>query len=47
MRREYIRVTSRATAKRRAPWAATICRVHGGFLAFESVTDWSVWSMCQ
>lgn len=43
MRREFIEVKSRKTAKKRAPWASRIAAVCGGFLAFESIYDYTVW----
>ena len=43
MRREFIEVRSRKTAAKRAPWAAKITKVVGGFIAFESYDDWRVW----
>ena len=43
MRREFIECRSRATAKRRAPWAARIAKCEGGFMAFESAADWETW----
>lgn len=42
MRREMIHCKSRSTAKRRAPWAAVIMKVEGGFIAFESVADYRI-----
>lgn len=43
MRREFVRCRSRATAKRRCPWAAVIARVCDGFIAFESADDYDAW----
>ena len=43
MRRQTIDVKAYATAKRRAPWAAIIARVEGGFIAFESINDYRNW----
>jgi hypothetical protein len=40
MKRLFIECKSRATAKRRAPWATKIMRVEGGFIAFESFDDY-------
>ena len=39
----FIECKSRATAKRRCPWAAKIAKVYGGLLAFEFVGDWESW----
>lgn len=43
MQREFIECRSRSTAKRRAPWAATIIGVSGGFLAFQDRKDARTW----
>lgn len=36
-----------AQAKEIAPWAAEIVEVEGGYLAFESVTDFETWQRQQ
>lgn len=43
MRTKFIEVADRRTAKRRAPWAAKIVKVHGGYRAFESLSDYATW----
>jgi len=43
MRRQFVECASWATARRRCPWAAVVARASGGFLCFESVTDWQTW----
>ncbi len=43
MRQEFVECASRATAKRRCPWAAVIAKVEGGYHAFESVADYETW----
>ena len=43
MRVETLEVACRKTAWRRAPWAARIVKVCGGFKAFESVEDARIW----
>lgn len=43
MRKEFTACHSRSTAKRRCPWAAVIAKAEGGYWAFESVADYSVW----
>lgn len=40
---KLIECKSRKTAWRRAPWAAKIVKVEGGFMAFEFVSDWQIW----
>lgn len=44
MRRDFIAVALLTSAWHEAPWAAHIVRVDGGFLAFESIADFHVWS---
>lgn len=43
MRTEFIECKCRKTAWRRAPWACKITKVVGGFLAFESESDFDMW----
>jgi len=43
MRSEFIICKTRKTAINRAPWASIIIKVDGGYLAFESITDYAVW----
>jgi hypothetical protein len=43
MRIEYITCKTRRTAVRRAPWAAMLSKVVGGWIAFESVGDYDIW----
>jgi hypothetical protein len=43
MRIKLLELTSRNAAKNAAPWAAKIAKVCGGYMAFESVTDWEIW----
>lgn len=43
MRKEFITANSRKAAQKLAPWAATIARVEGGYIAFESHGDYLVW----
>jgi len=40
---QFIECACRKTASRRAPWAAKITKVDGGFRAFEYVSDFYVW----
>jgi hypothetical protein len=35
--------TYRRAMRKEMPWAAVIIHSEGGFLAFESVTDWEAW----
>jgi hypothetical protein len=41
--REFIYVRTLAAAKRRAPWAAKIAKVYGGYLAFACSADHAIW----
>lgn len=41
--REMIYTKTLAAAKRRAPWAAKIVKVYGGFIAFACPVDYSIW----
>lgn len=43
MRKEFVSCACRKTAWRRAPWAAVVTKVEGGFMAFESVADFKTW----
>jgi len=43
MRQLFVQCLSRRTAQRRAPWAARIVKVCGGFMCFESQTDSQAW----
>lgn len=40
MRKQLIECKSRKTAVKRAPWAAKIVKVEGGYMAYESVSDY-------
>ncbi len=42
MRREFVECKTYTTAYRRCPWACQVRRVAGGFIAFESVTDYKI-----
>ncbi len=43
MKKEIIECKSKKTAIKRAPWACVIKKVEGGYIAFESATDWQTW----
>ena len=43
MRHEWAHCTAYATARRRCPWAAVVCKAEAGFVAFESVDDYRAW----
>lgn len=43
MRTEFIQVSTRYEAKKAAPWAAVICKVDGGYMAFESKAEYKTW----
>ena len=39
MRKQFIETSSRKQSIKLAPWASTIIKVDGGYMAFESETD--------
>jgi hypothetical protein len=43
MRKQFIDCKTYETAYRRAPWACAVAKVAGGFLAFESSTEYYNW----
>ena len=44
MRQQFIQCETREEAEEAAPWAAEIVEVEGGFMAFESITDYDTWN---
>jgi hypothetical protein len=44
MRREFFTVLTREEASKLAPWAAHIAAVDGGWMAFESRSDYELWA---
>ena len=42
MRKTFVECKSRATAKRRCPWACKIIKAEGGYWCFESITDYII-----
>jgi len=44
MRREHIECKTAKQARSKAPWAAKVVKVEGGYLAFESIADWRAWA---
>jgi len=43
MKKEMITASSAKQARKLAPWAAKIVKVEGGYMAFESVSDYQTW----
>lgn len=43
MRREHHYGVTRRTVIARCPWACKIAKVEGGWIAFESVADYTTW----
>ena len=43
MKTEYINALTVKQARLLAPWAAKIVKVDGGYIAFESVSDYQTW----
>lgn len=43
MKTQFLQVKTRYIAKKQMPWACVIAKVNGGFLGFESATDYLIW----
>ena len=43
MKTQFIETGSRYQAKKQCPWAIKTAKVCGGFICFESVTDYKIW----
>lgn len=43
MRKQFIQAQNRYAAQKAAPWAASIFKVEGGYMAFESKDDAIIW----
>ena len=43
MRVKFIETESYQAAKKACPWASITAKVFGGFMCFESVTDYKIW----
>ena len=43
MRKQFVECKSRSAAKHQCLWAAIIAKVDGGFMAFESASDYYTW----
>lgn len=43
MRTTFVETDSREVAKKECPWAAKIVKVEGGYMCFESITDYNTW----
>ena len=43
MRIKFVECKERKTAWEKCPWASVVVKVEGGFMAFESHTDYSTW----
>lgn len=43
MKVELIEATRKDRAAKAAPWATIIVKVQGGYMAFESITDYEIW----
>lgn len=39
----FVECKTRATAKRRTPWASRWAKVEGGWIAFEYINDYELW----
>lgn len=47
MRLQFIECKDRKTAAKRCPRACKIVKVEGGYMAFESLTDYETWRKQQ
>jgi hypothetical protein len=43
VRKEFLQVETLKEARAKAPWAAKVVRVEGGYMAFESISDYATW----
>lgn len=43
MRTGHIDAKTAAKAREAAPWASKVVKVEGGYIAFESLADYTVW----
>ena len=43
MKTKFIETESRYQAKNACPWASRIAKVNGGYMCFESITDYEIW----
>lgn len=43
MRQQYCEVLNKEQAETLCPWACKIIKVCGGYLCFESITDYEIW----
>lgn len=43
MKKKFIQVKNYPKAKEQAPWTTVISKVKGGYMAFESYTDYNIW----
>ena len=43
MKKQTIEAKTAAQARKLAPWAAIVAKVEGGYIAFESVQDYTTW----
>lgn len=43
MRKEFVEAKRASEARRKAPWAAVVAKVVGGYIAFESVVEYETW----
>lgn len=39
----FISAKSAAVARKKAPWAAKVAKVEGGYMAFLTVTEYETW----
>ena len=44
MRKEFCEVKTRYSARKLCPWSTLITKVVGGYMCFESISDYKVWN---
>lgn len=44
MRQAFVQVKSKQQAERECPWASKVTKVCGGYICFESITDYQIWN---
>ena len=43
MRTQFVQTESRYQAKNQCPWQSITAKVYGGYMCFESITDYKTW----
>ena len=43
MRTQFVQTESRYQAKKQCPWQSRTAKINGGYMCFESITDYETW----